>query len=144
MLESVCAKIRSLLNQQLETSQPTEYVRPKRVIHEARLPIGLENTGMPMNQIRGKIVGPSGANIKYIQQTTNVKVQLRGRGSGYKESGTGVELNEPCFVHFSSPHEDRIERARHLFEDLLKKVREEVEQQMAQYREWTRWQYQAM
>ena len=34
---------------------------------------------------KGKIVGPGGQNVKYIQRKCNCRVQLKGRGSGFKE-----------------------------------------------------------
>jgi hypothetical protein len=51
--------------------------------------------GFPM---RGKIVGPMGANMKHIQSTTDARVQLRGIGSGFREPNTNVELPEPMFI----------------------------------------------
>jgi hypothetical protein len=66
---------------------------------EIKVPVGIDiNTPFPL---RGKIVGPMGANMKHIQQTTNSRVQLRGIGSGYREQLTNEEANEPMFISIS-------------------------------------------
>ena len=44
-----------------------------------------------IHKAKGKIVGPGGQFVKYIQRKANCRVQLRGRGSGYKE---GLDYGE--------------------------------------------------
>lgn len=113
-------------------------MRPqKNQIYEERIPIGLEDSGMPVGQVRGKIVGPAGANVKFIHQSTGVKAQLRGRGSAYKEPDTGRELNEPLFAYMKSTSSQSIAQAKRIFEDLLERVKEEVHYQMSLYRQYT-------
>lgn len=73
--------------------------RPERKFHEKRLPV--EVNGTPHFNLRAKIVGPNGAFVKHIQQETGCRVQLKGKGSGFYESSTGVESDEPLHVHIS-------------------------------------------
>ena len=51
--------------------------------------------------MRAKIVGPHGAYVKHIQNETGSRVQLKGKGSGFYESTTGQEAEEPLHVHIS-------------------------------------------
>lgn len=48
-----------------------------------------------VHKAKGKIVGPAGQFVKYIQRKANCRVQLRGRGSGYKE---GLDYSKLDFV----------------------------------------------
>lgn len=76
-----------------------EIKRPERKFHEKRLPVDVGGT--PHFNLRAKIVGPNGAFVKHIQQETGSRVQLKGKGSGFYESSTGVESEEPLHVHIS-------------------------------------------
>lgn len=108
-LDKAIAKIEELI----ETSQvplpgtgyppreerPDMTKRPERKFHEKRLPVDIGVT--PHFNLRAKIVGPNGAFVKHIQQETGCRVQLKGKGSGFYESSTGVESEEPLHVHIS-------------------------------------------
>lgn len=48
--------------------------------------------------VRAKIVGPAGLFVKYIQQETGCRVQIKGLGSGFVEQETGREADEPIHV----------------------------------------------
>jgi hypothetical protein len=37
--------------------------------------------------------------VKHIQQKTGCKVQIKGRGSGFREHGTDRESDEPMYLH---------------------------------------------
>ena len=37
--------------------------------------------------------------MKHIQQETHCRVQIKGRGSGFMEHGTGQESDEPMYLH---------------------------------------------
>lgn len=97
--------------------------------------------------VRSKIVGPGGVFVKHIQNETNARVQLKGKGSGFIEVSTGMEADEPmfvgiryfsleefsgvwrtCFFFSSASHPDRVQRAKELVLDLLATVRQEYEQ----------------
>jgi hypothetical protein len=45
--------------------------------------------------LRAQVVGRGGDNVKYIQQETSCKVQIKGRGSGFMEPQSGQEADEP-------------------------------------------------
>lgn len=76
-----------------------EIKRPERKFYEKRLPVQV--TGTPHFNLRAKIVGPNGAFVKHIQQETGCRVQLKGKGSGFYETSTGVESEEPLHIHVS-------------------------------------------
>lgn len=116
--------------------------------------------------VRAKVVGPSvrlipfyrrcvkltrvseqGSFVKYIQQETGTRVQIKGVGSGFIEQETGRESDEPLYIHItyafpspsstsaieltqlndssSGPDEGQVQRAKVLTEDLLLVVRQE-------------------
>ncbi|KAJ2809022.1 hypothetical protein H4R20_000445 [Coemansia guatemalensis] len=56
--------------------------------------------------VRAKLIGTGGENMKYIQNTTGAHVQVRGRGSGYSENYSNAENNEPMHLLVMSDHED--------------------------------------
>jgi hypothetical protein len=87
-----------------------------------------------------------GSYVKYIQQETGTRVQIKGFGSGFIEQETGKESEEPLYIHItwvvwisfnqfmidsiehfdrSGPDEGQVERAKVLTEDLLLVVRQE-------------------
>jgi len=43
--------------------------------------------------------GPQGAFVKYIQQETQTRVQIKGIGSGFVDQETGREADEPMYIH---------------------------------------------
>ncbi|KAG1083649.1 hypothetical protein G6F42_022133 [Rhizopus arrhizus] len=99
--------------------------RPERKFYEKRLPV--EVTGTPHFNLRAKIVGPNGAFVKHIQQETGCRVQLKGKGSGFYESSTGVESEEPLHIHVSCAREEGLEAGIKLTQDLLDTVKAEAE-----------------
>ncbi|ORZ03669.1 hypothetical protein BCR43DRAFT_483759 [Syncephalastrum racemosum] len=99
--------------------------RRERRFYEHKVYVGLESS--PHFNLRAKIVGPQGAYVKHIQQETGTRVQLKGKGSGFYESSTGVESDEALHVHISSPREDGMETAIKLTEDLIDTVKAEYE-----------------
>ncbi|CEP07413.1 hypothetical protein [Parasitella parasitica] len=99
--------------------------RPERKFHEKRLPVQVNGT--PHFNLRAKIVGPNGAFVKHIQQETGCRVQLKGKGSGFYESSTGVESEEPLHVHISCAREEGLEAGVKLTQDLLDTVKAEAE-----------------
>ena len=64
---------------------------------DERIPIDLEP--IPGFNLRAQVVGQGGAYVKHIQQKTRCRVQIKGRGSGFIESSTGRESDEPMFLH---------------------------------------------
>lgn len=64
---------------------------------EEKIPINLES--LPGFNLRAQIVGHGGAYVKHIQQETRCRVQIKGRGSGFMEHGTGRESDEDMYLH---------------------------------------------
>ena len=100
-----------------------EQPRERRKWPEERIPVNLET--LRNFNVRAKIVGPQGMFVKYIQGETSARVQIKGIGSGFIESETGRESDEPMHVHVSGPEQIMVDRAKDLAEDLLVVVREE-------------------
>lgn len=40
-----------------------------------------------------------GVFVKYIQQETQTRVQIKGLGSGFVDQETGREAEEPMYIH---------------------------------------------
>jgi len=39
--------------------------------------------------------------VKHIQNETSCRVQIKGRGSGFIEHNTGMESDEPMYLHIA-------------------------------------------
>lgn len=63
--------------------------------------------------------------VKHIQSETGTRVQIKGLGSGFYDSETGRESDEPMHIHITGPDEHQVDRAKILTEDLLEVVRAE-------------------
>ncbi|GAA5952032.1 hypothetical protein JCM10213_005344 [Rhodosporidiobolus nylandii] len=74
--------------------------------------------------IRAKTVGPGGLFVKFIQQETQTRVQIKGLGSGYIETDTGRELEEPIHINVTGPDPVMNAKAADLARDLLEVVKE--------------------
>ncbi|KAI0064912.1 eukaryotic type KH-domain type I [Artomyces pyxidatus] len=97
--------------------------RERRKWPEEKLPVGLES--IRNFNVRAKVVGPTGMFVKYIQQETGTRVQIKGQGSGFVDQDTGRESDEPMHIHITGPEEGQVARAKVLTEDLLEVVRSE-------------------
>ncbi|KAI0317328.1 hypothetical protein OF83DRAFT_1058867, partial [Amylostereum chailletii] len=97
--------------------------RERRKWPEEKLPVGLDS--IRNFNVRAKVVGPTGMFVKYIQQETGTRVQIKGQGSGFVDQETGRESDEPMHIHITGPEEGQVARAKVLTEDLLEVVRQE-------------------
>lgn len=86
-------------------------------------------------QISRRLIGPKGCNMKKIVETvggTNdfneVKLRLRGKGSGYKEGPLNRESDDPLHLCVSSKHFDKYQQACKLAQDLINSVSEEYKE----------------
>ncbi|CAO2658767.1 Nn.00g064900.m01.CDS01 [Neocucurbitaria sp. VM-36] len=88
---------------------------------EEKISVGLE----PISgfNLRAQVVGRGGDNVKYIQQETSCKVQIKGRGSGFMEPQSGQESDEPMYLHIAGPRPEGVAHAKQLCEELLEKVK---------------------
>ncbi|PVF95247.1 eukaryotic type KH-domain (KH-domain type I) [Serendipita vermifera] len=100
-----------------------DFTKERRKWAEEKIPIGLET--LRNFNVRAKVVGPQGMFVKHIQQETSTRVQIKGQGSGFYESETGRESDEPMHINITGPDENQIARAKDLALDLLEVVRSE-------------------
>ncbi|KAJ2552537.1 aconitate hydratase [Coemansia sp. RSA 1933] len=61
--------------------------------------------------VRAKLIGTGGENMKFIQNTTGARVQVRGRGSGHSEYASGPDASEPMHLLITAQNEDSLRRA---------------------------------
>ncbi|QKX56291.1 uncharacterized protein TRUGW13939_03392 [Talaromyces rugulosus] len=136
-LEKAIARIEELMKQELpnlvderrfrrrepEAVERDEFGRRKWP--EERIPVDLE----PIQgfNLRAQVVGQGGAYVKHIQQKTGCKVQIKGRGSGFREMSTDRESDEPMYLHVAGPDPNQVQSAKELCEDLLSNVREQYQ-----------------
>lgn len=66
---------------------------------EEKVPVGLDP--IPGFNLRASVVGHGGAYVKHIQQETRCRVQIKGRGSGFRENHTDMESDEPLHLHIT-------------------------------------------
>jgi len=100
-----------------------DFNRERRKWLEEKIPINLES--LRNFNVRAKVVGPQGMFVKHIQQETGTRVQIKGLGSGFFETDTGRESDEPMHIHITGPDEGQIKKAKDLAHDLLEVVRQE-------------------
>lgn len=125
-LDRCVARINNLMVQDLPPLLDDRLHRGERGANgwpEAMVPITLE----PLRNfnVRAKIVGPTGLFVKYIQHETRVRVQIKGKGSGYLESDSGRELEQTMHIHLSGPEATQVHRAKLMAMDLVEAVTEE-------------------
>ena len=91
-------------------------------------------------QVVKKIIGVKGCNMKKIvnectniidnkqikknknEVKNNVKLRLRGIGSGYKEGKNKLENNEPLHLYVSAINEESMKKCCELIDELLEKI----------------------
>jgi len=125
ILQKAIAKVNELIALDMGSlvEDKKDRLREKRKWPEEKLPVGLET--IRNFNVRAKVVGPSGMFVKYIQQETGTRVQIKGVGSGFVDQETGRESDEPMHIHITGPDEGQVARAKVLTEDLLEVVRSE-------------------
>ncbi|KAK7683537.1 hypothetical protein QCA50_013372 [Cerrena zonata] len=124
-LQAAIDKVNELINLDMGSlvEDKSNRLREKRKWPEEKLPVELES--IRNFNVRAKVVGPSGMFVKYIQQETQTRVQIKGLGSGFVDQETGQEHDEPMYIHVTGPDETMVARAKMLTEDLLEVVRAE-------------------
>ncbi|MCJ1481624.1 hypothetical protein MMC06_001783 [Schaereria dolodes] len=136
-LEKAVLRVEELMKQELPNlvderrfrrREPDQVERDefgRRKWPEERIPIDLE----PLSgfNLRAQVVGHGGAYVKHIQQETRCRVQIKGRGSGFMEQGTGQESDEAMYLHVAGPDPREVQHAKELCEDLLGNVKEQYE-----------------
>jgi hypothetical protein len=89
--------------------------------------------GVPSEQgyaVRGKLLGPKGAYVRHIQDTTGVRVQLSGQGSNNK-GPDGLEAPHGLALSLNAPTPEALEKARQLAEHLIASVKEDQQRRQS-------------
>ena len=84
-------------------------------------------------QVARRLIGSKGCNMKKILNeckvnnnvNDNIKLRLRGRGSGYKEGPQNKESDEPLHLCISAKNQEEMKKACAKVDDLLNKIYEE-------------------
>ena len=83
-------------------------------------------------QVARRLIGSKGCNMKkilneckQINNNENIKLRLRGKGSGYKEGPQNKESEEPLHLCISAKNQEEMRKACRLVDDLLNKIYEE-------------------
>ena len=93
-------------------------------------------------QIARRLIGSKGCNMKKIldeckllepTSNDNVKLRLRGRGSGYKEGPQNKESDEPLHLCISSKNQEGLKKASECVNDLLNKIYEDYKKHCAKF-----------
>lgn len=77
--------------------------------------------------LRASIVGTGGSNVKFVQSETRTRIQIKGQGSGFLETSTDKESEEPMHLHVTGPDTVEVQRAKGMLEDLIASVRVKYE-----------------
>ncbi|KAN0111722.1 hypothetical protein V8E52_008283 [Russula decolorans] len=123
MLQLAMDRVNDLISIDMGSLVEDKGRREKRKWPEEKIFIGLES--IRNFNVRAKVVGPTGMFVKYIQQETGTRVQIKGQGSGFVDQETGKESEEPMHIHITGPEEGQVARAKALTDDLLEVVRGE-------------------
>ncbi|EPS97406.1 hypothetical protein FOMPIDRAFT_1025033 [Fomitopsis schrenkii] len=125
MLQNAIDKVNELISTDMGSlvEDKKDRLRERRKWPEEKIPVGIDS--IRNFNVRAKVVGPQGMFVKYIQQETNTRVQIKGLGSGFVDQDTGHEHDEPMYIHVTGPDEGQVQRAKVLTEDLLEVVRQE-------------------
>ena len=84
-------------------------------------------------QVARRLIGSKGCNMKKILNeckqnnnlNDNIKLRLRGRGSGYKEGPQNKESDEPLHLCISAKNQEEMKKAWGLVDELLSKIYDE-------------------
>lgn len=82
-------------------------------------------------QVVRRLIGSKGCNMKKIVDScksgdqSNVKLRLRGRGSGYKEGPQNRESEDPLHLCISAKNQESLKKASSLVNDLITKIYDE-------------------
>ena len=87
-------------------------------------------------QVARRLIGSKGCNMKKILNeckqnnniNDNIKLRLRGKGSGYKEGPQNKESDEPLHLCISSKNPEEMKKACLLVDELLNKIHKEYKE----------------
>eukprot|EP00792_Barthelona_sp_PAP020_P006381 TRINITY_DN2976_c0_g1_i2.p1 TRINITY_DN2976_c0_g1~~TRINITY_DN2976_c0_g1_i2.p1 ORF type:complete len:303 (+),score=73.76 TRINITY_DN2976_c0_g1_i2:909-1817(+) len=107
-----------------QTSASTLLLFSGEYVSKIQLPRELEDVPIQFN-LRGRILGPDGCNIKYIKKITGCHTQLKGRGSGFIDPKLNREDDHALFMHIAGRSGEQLAFASELALDLAKNVKED-------------------
>ncbi|GAA5954147.1 hypothetical protein JCM3765_005304 [Sporobolomyces pararoseus] len=144
-LDAGIKAVEALIAQDL---QPLVYDRSRKFEHQGERDNGyggrrkwdeekvpLEFEPLRNFNVRAKTVGPGGLFVKWIQQETQTRVQIKGIGSGYIETDTGIEAQEPLHIAVTGPDRVMIDKAVEYAKDLVETVKEKHAEARQMYEE---------
>lgn len=88
--------------------------------------VGLDDAHPDFN-VNYSLGGDKGTNFGFIMQQSGGKVFLRGKRSGYLEPNSGRESFEALHLYVSHPHQDGLDLARQLCENLIDTVHQQYQ-----------------
>ncbi|KAJ2001011.1 aconitate hydratase [Coemansia thaxteri] len=72
--------------------------------------------------VRAKVIGTGGENMKYIQNTTGARVQVRGNGSGCSDGEPGSDPYEPMHLFITASSEHALNQAKDYCKSLVETI----------------------
>ncbi|XP_066968398.1 uncharacterized protein [Macrobrachium rosenbergii] len=90
------------------------------------------NIGLNPSEVRARLLGESGMNLRYIQEETGVVISIRGIGSGYLEHATGQEAQDTLHFYLEHDNQEQFNQAKDLVVNLAQTVIGEIQQQQQQ------------
>jgi len=89
--------------------------------------VGLDHAPLAFD-LRGRIIGASGANLHYIRNETGAMATLRGRGSLFIDPVLGTESAEPLHLYIEHLRYDGLQAAKQLAKNLIETLQQELVQ----------------
>eukprot|EP00005_Dracoamoeba_jomungandri_P003215 CAMPEP_0174250072 /NCGR_PEP_ID=MMETSP0439-20130205/361_1 /TAXON_ID=0 /ORGANISM="Stereomyxa ramosa, Strain Chinc5" /LENGTH=598 /DNA_ID=CAMNT_0015330055 /DNA_START=1 /DNA_END=1797 /DNA_ORIENTATION=+ len=130
-VDAALARLNAIINK--TTSFTTPFVPfPGGTYVETKVDLGIDPSGKHFNAFNfvGKIIGPKGANVKYIENTTGAKVQLKG-GPARQYPGQPIdptEKQEDMNLHLCASSQTVLDSAKKLAQELVDSVRKDYEE----------------
>jgi len=104
-----------------------------RIFEKIVTNMDFESAGRPFRLIE-RLKGPDLSYIRYIEQETNCRVYLRGKGADRNSATANSGApEEPLYFHIQAMDEQSMQEAKALVEDLLDAIRPEYEKACAAY-----------
>ncbi|KAK4308678.1 hypothetical protein Pmani_019629 [Petrolisthes manimaculis] len=118
------------------SAPPPQTQPPPPVVNILREKVFLPvNIGINPSDIRARLIGESGTNLRYIEDETGVSISVRGIGSGYHEAGTGQEAQDSLHFYLEHDNQDKFNEAKDLVVNLAQTVIAEIQQELQQHQQ---------
>lgn len=103
--------------QQQQSSQSQTFVE--------KIMVGLDHAPAAFD-LRGQLIGASGANLNYIRNETGAVATLRGRGSLFIDPVTHTESTESMHLYIEHQRLDGLQSAKQLAKNLIETLQQEL------------------